>query len=657
MEDLKELISSVSLVSFDIFDTAILRAVQKPVDLFLIVAEQFTQNTDIIIDDFKGKRIQAEKISRDQVWEAQQHTEVTLDEIYESLTNNFDVPYQDAQQLKHLELEIERQCCLQNPFMFELYQYCRAQGKNIIFTSDIYLPEELIQSILNNAGYKHYEYLFVSSFHNKTKSTGVLFQHVLDTFDCEGDDILHIGDNYQTDVKMAQKFGINAFYYEKCLDVALKNKSFLTKQQTVLAGVPALEGSIYLATIINHSFPYRQNTAISMPAEKDFWYTQGYEKIGIFYLGFASWLMTQLQKDSMEKVYFLSRDGFIMQKVYEKLKNTGFSCSASSEYLYASRRALNVPSIQTLDDQDINFLISGTSRITVKAFLSRIGLDAMCYQQQCLQAGFESIEHIVNTGKDYEQLRQLFKLLEGTIKSVATEEIQALHAYFKQKGLLDCKKVAFVDIGWHGSLQRSLKKLLALMGAEPEIKGYYLGTFPPAQDIVRQGHPMSAYLCEQGEPDSLYQFIQQCVEIFELIHGAPHGSVIKMQNRNEELSCVFDQDIDKNGKWKKVEKIQQGALDFIDDYLKAWSLLKHKVVNKELAIAPIGRLLAHPGKQEAINYGNLEHAEGYGDVYIKRFIAKPQNLLLKLFMPHKLLRDYRQSFWRVGFLKRCLFFW
>jgi len=657
MKDLKELISSASWISFDIFDTAILRSVQKPTDLFFIVAELFTQNTATKIIDFTDRRIQAEKITRDQVWDNHQRTEVTIDEIYKTLNSKINATAEETEQLKQLELTTELQCCNKNPFIFELYQYCLKQKKKIIFTSDIYLPEALIQSLLAKAGYKNYKYLFTSSSLNKTKATGALYQHVLDSLTCNSSDILHIGDNFQSDIQMAEKYGIKTYYYKKCLDIALSNKRFLKQQQPVLSNTPVLQQSIYLATLINHSFSYRKNTAISNPVRESFWYEQGYEQIGIFYLGFADWLIRQLQKDKMDKVYFLARDGFIMQKIYNKLKDSGFTCPIDSEYLYASRRALNIPSIQSIDETDINFLISGTSRLTVKEFLNRIGLDAKLYQQQCYQAGFSSIENIVDSGKDYGQLRQLFRLLEDAIKNIASKERNTLQLYFKQKGLLDDKKLAFVDIGWHGSLQRSLKKLLQLMGTKPNIKGYYLGTFPPAEDIVKQGHNMSAYLCEQGKPQQFHTLIKQSVEIFEFIHSAPHGSVIKIENINGDLSCIYDQDIDHSGKLKKAKQIQQGAIDFINDYLKAGILLKHRPINKDLSVAPLKRLLTKPTRKEAINYGNLEHAEGYGDIYIKRFIAKPERVLFKLFIkPHQLLKDYRQSFWRSGFLRRCWFF-
>jgi len=655
MEDIKALIASVSIVSFDIFDTAILRVVQNPVDLFLLVAEQFTQQTKKNITDFKKQRIQAEQNARDNAWNSDQRTEVTLDEIYNCLNKDFSVSVHDMQQLKQLELLTEQQCCVQNPYIYGLYQYCLQQGKKVIFTSDIYLPEDLIHNILLNAGYSDHSRLFVSSLSYKTKAAGSLYQYVIDSMDCEGKDILHLGDNYHSDVKMAKKYGLKTCYYEKCLDIANKDK-YYKKQKKLLSAVPELDRSLYLAVIINKRYAHRPQPQSVKIKTGDFWYEQGYYNIGIFYLGFASWLISRLQNDAADKVCFLSRDGFIMQKVYEKLRNKGFQCP-ESQYLYASRRALNIASIQNLEDKDIDFLISGTSRISVQAFLERIGLDAGQYNEQCLQVGFSSSRQLVDTGQDYAQLRNLFYLLELPIKEIAQQESSVLHEYFEQQGLLTSKKLAIIDIGWHGSLQRSLQKLMLLMGAKSEIKGYYLGTFPPAQEIVNQGHFMSAFLCEQGEPDSLHQFIKQSVEIFEFIHGAPHGSLVKMEKQNGELRCVFDNDIDEQGKWKKIEQIQTGALDFIDDYLHGWSLLKHKVLSREMAIKALGQVLANPTRLEATHYGDLEHAEGYGDVYKKRFIAKPQNLLIKLLMPHKLIRDYRQSFWRKGFLKRCLFFW
>ncbi|HGE6052906.1 TPA: hypothetical protein ACGG7T_003579, partial [Vibrio cholerae] len=71
-ESLKQAIESVHTVSFDIFDTAILRNVIEPTDIFTIV-EKFKG-----IKGFANKRIRAELKAR----KNSNEEDITIDEIY-----------------------------------------------------------------------------------------------------------------------------------------------------------------------------------------------------------------------------------------------------------------------------------------------------------------------------------------------------------------------------------------------------------------------------------------------------------------------------------------------------------------------------------------------------------------------------------------------
>ena len=650
MTELYKIIPSVNYVSFDIFDTVILRGVQNPTDLFLVVEKKYQYTYHHVVNSFANKRINAEKQARDKAWETSQSTEVTLAEIYQSLIENHSISGDVAEQLKQIELKLEEQLCFLNPYMFEVYEHCIKQGKQVIFTSDIYLPESLIATILSAAGFNEYKKLFVSSTIGLTKATGALYQHVIDELQCQPEEILHIGDNYNSDIKMATKKGIHSFYYEKCLDLAKKDTQIYQRLKSALSTIPEIEKSFYFATIINKFYCYRDNKEYADSI--DFWYKQGYLFVGILYFSFIQWLIFEVKKQQPEQIYFLARDGFIMQQVYELLR-TLYPDIPPSHYIYASRRALNIPAITELNDDDIDFLVSGTSRLTVKAFLQRIDIDAEKYTKECKQVGFESINHVVDTGKDYAQLRDLYHVLKELILHTAHSEKALLETYFKRVGLLDASNIAIVDIGWHGSLQNSIDKLVRSMGVSPIINGYYLGTFPAAEKLVQRGMNISGYLCDRGEPQKYHAIIKQSVEIFEFIHSAPHGSVIKFKQEDNEIKAIFDGD----DASEKAQKLQKGALAFITDFLPAWSTTKDAVISKDMAAEPINILLTNPTLEEAVNYGDLEHGEGYGNVYVRRYLAKPEQLIKKLLTPHQIIKDYRFSFWKAGFKKRCWNFW
>ena len=164
LESIKYEIDNHRVISFDIFDTLLLRPYVKPTDLFLHI-EKLTNRVN-----FSDRRIKAEQKAR------QTHKEqedITLDDIYNEIDDN----YKD---LKQLEIDLETQILQQNKEMFEVFEYAKQQGKKVIITSDMYLDKNILVNILNLKGYKDYYKLYVSSDIKKAKATGNLYKYIIE---------------------------------------------------------------------------------------------------------------------------------------------------------------------------------------------------------------------------------------------------------------------------------------------------------------------------------------------------------------------------------------------------------------------------------------------------------------------------------------------
>lgn len=652
--DLRSLIDRSQYVSFDIFDTAVIRSVLKPTDVFNLVEQHFKAHGNELQFDYKRARIESERRAREKAWKINKCAETTLDEIYLCMREDLNIDHSSVENLKQLEIDTEIKICTRNTFIHELYTYSLEKGKKVIFMSDMYLPFDIVERILKNTGYSTFHTIYISSSLGITKSTGELYAYLLDKLRCKPQEILHIGDNHDSDIKTPKKLGITTYFYEKNLERALRCKDlrnnllneFFNRENTI-------EESVYLATIINQSCSSREQKKKTF--EYDFWYDFGYHYVGILFFAFNSWLLEQARKDNIERLYFLSRDGYILRKVYDFMSQS-FDRSPQSEYVYASRRALNLPAIVELDDTTLDFLVSGTSTLRVAQFLERIGFNPSQFTKVITEAGYSHRDDLVINGKDYANLRRLFTLLSGDIRKKAATERNNLFAYFDSIGLLEEKKIGVVDIGWHGTLQYSINKLLQIYGREPSIKGYYLGTFHKAKELHEAGQHMSAYLCEFGQPEYFHEIIKYCVEIFEFIHIAPHGSVINFERINGTIKPIFDQDDQESEKIAKAQTVQKGALDFIDDSVKTWKQFNFLRISKKTAVKPLARILRNPTATEAMLLGDLEHAEGFGNVYVKRYIAKPPKWSTLLTNPYSLFQGYRKAFWRKGYKKRFFSF-
>ena len=144
-------------VSFDIFDTLVKRYVSLPTDVFDIVELRYNSlhgTSNEKIRGFKELRINAELKARKKIIE-----EVSIDEIY-----NF-IEFSPAinEELKNLELKTEYEVCIPNKSIVGLFNECLKNGKKVIITSDMYLPEDIIKDILSHCGITGYEKLYLSS--------------------------------------------------------------------------------------------------------------------------------------------------------------------------------------------------------------------------------------------------------------------------------------------------------------------------------------------------------------------------------------------------------------------------------------------------------------------------------------------------------------
>lgn len=658
VEDPHKLIDEAAVVSFDIFDTLILRGVLRPVDLFAQVALEGGEAPD----SFTALRVDAEQEARRRAWDREKRVEVTLQEIYDALGELNGWEPSRTSHLLQLEEQAEGRYCRRNPYVYSLYRYALDQGKQVILVSDIYLDEGWVRTILTGLGYEEYAHLFVSSAHGETKSNGGLYRIVLESLNIPAHEILHIGDNMDSDVRMAEKAGLRAWAYTKCSDQlekapALKRRLAAGKTEKNLTGSEALVESIWKGLVINRLLCRRHEAG---PAKDDldvgsFWEELGYVHVGILYLGLVTWLRSRLMEDGTDRVYFLSRDGYIMKEVYDRL----LACGAKgppAHYLYASRRAFNLAAIRKLDEAHTDFLVSGTSRLSVAQFLGRISIDSAEYIRQIQEVGLPGPNYVIDSGEDYGRLRALFRALAPSIEARATDERSLLHAYLEQMGLLAGGEAAIVDIGWHGSLQNSLNLLLRDSSSDTKLTGHYLATFPPAASFVESGDRHRGYLAESGEPKSTYDAIFASVEVFEWVFSADHGSVIRFAEGPEGVRPILEQSEVDEGKILLARHMQRGALDFIDDFLEQWRPPEQIEISPQMAARPLFNLLRSPSSREARSLGDLPHAEGFGDVYVQRSIARPSETLLNPFRYHRLLREYRTAFWRRGYRKRLLGF-
>jgi len=644
-------IQAAKVISFDIFDTVLARATEKPIDAFLLLAHEIGIDN---VHDFAQARANAENQARKSAWEKHKAVEISLEEIYSLLSDHPLLtaysPTALIEQERALELRISRR----NPIGGEIFDWVASLGKRVGFISDMYLDVALIESMLKKNSYSGYEFLCVSSAEKVTKANGDLFQLTLKRLGISASELVHIGDNLSSDIEQARQIGIYTHHIPKCIDFLTSTKIAQRLQRQLpqdqqtnstssrkTANTPAIWKTVWRGLV----------AAQEAKKERNFWFDLGYSHIGILLLGHALWLSKKMQSVKFKKqLYFLARDGHIMHTVHQCLWEREW-IESPGRYLFASRRSLNIPAITCVDESTCDFLVSGTSQLTIEEFLSRIGLTIPDSERHILEAGFSGPNHIVASNEDYGRLRLLFRNLAPKILELAEEERSLLRDYFQQEGLFEHQNIGLVDIGWHGSLQESICRLLSIFQHNATVNGFYLGTFAAARARVNAGAKQHAYVCEMGEPREHLAIIQASVEVFEWIFCAPHGSVIGFQRTDKGIEPILDSiELEKN-RLDTAQHMQAGAMQFIHDALDCFAT-PPPFIPSEFALSLLKDLLLHPSAQEAQAIGDILHADGFGNTAKIRPIARPQQNPYNPLAWRNLIQDYRKTFWQAGYRRR-----
>ena len=362
LEDIKKGIVSerTEYVSFDVFDTLIQRPFFFPTDLFSVLSDRMNRGNASFVD-YAQARVDSERRCRQiKSMECPSCEEITLDEIYDTIRRNYCFPDSVFSEMQLGEIDLEKTCASARSIGKDLFELAQDAGKKIIICSDIYLPGELVGEILQRNGYSGYEKLYVSSELRLTKATGNLYGYISRELHAKGSEIVHIGDNWQSDVVNAQKKGWRSFHVSKAVDMLQNSNPGIYSGelfQRVFLPNGAWEdySNVFncfrsmrdvLGVIANRLFGY---PFISMNGSSDFNGQPGlvgYACLGPHLLGLCSWIEQIAKEEQIPTIHFVARDGYIIKQAFDLL-NKGHT---GTNYIRLSRKSLTLADVDSADD-------------------------------------------------------------------------------------------------------------------------------------------------------------------------------------------------------------------------------------------------------------------------------------------------------------------
>lgn len=608
-------IKKYQYVSFDVFDTLVKRSVATPKDVFLNTINRFNKFSEIKFDPyiFQNDRVLAQKRAHlDAVLKGRE--EITIKEIYDMLPECY-ASFKDV--IRNLEMETEIECCRPNPVLKEVYEWCLNENKKIYILSDMYLPQIVVESILKKCGYIGYEKLFLSSVLKRKKQTGTMYKFVINNLNIDCRQFVHVGDNLRFDYFQARKNGLTAVklptYVKRC-------------KYTPAKGLKKSLKKIYKQ--------YSHVASNFIDPMWDSYFQYGFEVMGPLLYGFCIWLHNEAVMQGCEKLYFLSRDGYMMQKAYCTLYGKE---AITNHYLYVSRKSL-----------------SSTQRILYKSFEEILAPETL-YHYWKIEELCELLNINVNEGKklwiesgisENERLSKkelsedpratvFYNKVNAVVENSAKTCMQNIVHYLEQEGFNG--NVGIVDVGWAGTIQRYLQKIVEIEQIEASICGFYLGLKP----VTVTGTKAMSYLPKEvGAP--LF-----CSQLVEYPFTKRVGSTLTYTaDKNGKINVVLmDYEFEEEKDDHITKSMQEGMLHYVDimrsgygitplDYVVAYSNLRK--VTKSPRITDVKLL----GQLTHVNHGRVS------------YLANPRKLSHYIFHPRQFKLEFSDSGWKIGFLKK-----
>lgn len=384
----------------------------------------------------------------------------------------------------------------------------------------------------------------------------------------------------------------------------------------------------------------------------DKYYEFGEKCLGPLLLGYSKWLLENFRKEDIHKVYFFSRDGYLMKQAFDMLPDS--KINMKTYYLEVSRRSLRVPILwKDYSLKNLLTMLSPSMLIPIASVFDAVGLDVVDYLSLLEKYGFDRNSVIYR--KDFlnnKQLKDLYSELSDDIKDVSLAEYANLKEYLKVREIEG--KFAIVDIGWSGGMQRFLQTTLNEMGIKAEIYGYYTGIAKYYKRNVSDGFVlnMHGYLFDFMHNSSDKDCRNCFVGLYEMLFLEDKGSVEKyVRNYYGQIEALrYPYEYMVNGESlpevEYIKSTQKGALDYVKEHLT-------DSIDSIDKLRLCGNLLSE-GQNPSFKSIKLFADFRFFDEGEYYKLASPRSLWFYLLHPSDFKIDFLKSRWKTAFLKRLL---
>jgi len=597
IHQLHSLADQFDMVSFDLFDTLLVRRIHDPDRVKIPVAEKIAESAEF---PWTARRIlhfrnRIESLYRGRAGRSGPDHEATYPIFMADLLARIFRHWSQDQRSEFLaqittyELELEAAVLIPRSGIADLLEQLHRAGKKILVISDMYLPATHLFRLLQRLGLSPWiDRVFSSADSLKAKASGAAWPLIQSQMQIPVSRWWHVGDNPISDGVRPAEFGVSAVVLCDPSEQVRKKLSaqYLTFSQTR----PYWRGRLvqqWMAPLESENIGRSELYAL------------GYTFFGPLLGAYLFHLAQRCRQMNIRQLFFLSREGKTLFDLWN-LMSPWLPHPASlpvARYLEASRSAMApgacahsglTPAFARIaflppGNRDARDLarIYGLDESTLSRWLARYDL-ALDTPLSRAHAGWIP---------DYN--RRLDRLMENPgfqadVRRMTTPANTALVHYLESLGFFESPTAGLADIGWLGTIQQYIHHAVAGRADKPRLHGFLFASagrfpFPTAPDNLLEGFIFDRLNFDFSGSLVMYarQIFEECTRANEpgLLAYAPAPSGFRLVHRQPSDPVCLQESIQHSYYTPLQEGVRDAILkfgpvfrisDFSVDDLKPW---------------------------------------------------------------------------------------
>lgn len=597
------------LYSYDIFDTCLIRTCGEPKHVFDILAtDVLGKDADISAkNDFTLIRMDAEREARKELIN-EDNEEITLDDIYR-FCDFSKITSIDNRTIMSKELDVEDRVLLPVYKIREEIEQLVQKGNMVIYISDMYLPETFICKKLKEFGFHVNQNIFLSSTIKKTKSSGNLYNYVLNQLGFDSAHCIHTGDNPHSDFIVPKRIGIKA----KQIKHEYNQYELIAKEMTRNGSKPNADYPFTLSKAIRLSLPDTPHNLFASTF------------IAPMFVSYVYSILSDSRERGINHLFFIARDGYILYQIAKEFSSQFPDISLS--YLYASRQALYMAGLRELSAKCVKDSLPYLKNENINKILYELHLPSYDYSSISTDGlnGEQIIDLLFNDESFVEQLKAKYQ-----------EQNDFIIRYFEQEGLTN-EHCATVDVVGSRRCQKALNNILERKHY-PKAFAYY---FEVTWSRITDYEPYLAMNYQENVISTRYynRASQPLYEQFFAI--TDQKRTVEYKNNNGIIEPVFEKDFISEEYKQKIFEINRVncisyAKHYADGYIdnptmiiqtiqKAFAYFCY-VPRKEFLLAIESFMCTGSGEANEVLLN--KHGLLYTITHIKQFFRWPEGQLV-----------------------------